>query len=119
MTEIETIVAALQEHLQTAEVIDLGAGRVMRRPVPAITCRDGAVFSVQASEFTYCTPRDNTGPWTAVEVMTISEDVIPRNWEQDDDGIGAWVPIEAVAQEILDRGFLQLTSPAAPAITNE
>jgi hypothetical protein len=109
MTDIESIVAALQAHLQTAETINLGAGRVMRQPVSAITCRDGSVFSVQASEFTYCTPRDNTGPWTAVEVMTITPGVTPRHWEQDDSGIGAWVPIEAVAQEILDRGFLQLT----------
>ena len=30
-------------------------------------CADGFTVSVQASEFSYCTPRDNIGPWTAVE----------------------------------------------------
>lgn len=38
------------------------------RPVPAIACLDGLTLSVQASEFTYCSPRDNYGPWDMFEV---------------------------------------------------
>lgn len=108
--QIDSIVADLQQHLQTAEIHDLGGGHSMRLPVAHITCRDGTVFSVQASEFTYCTPRNNTGPWTAVEVMTITEGVTPRNWTHDaGDNLAGFVPIESVAKEILDRGYLQLT----------
>jgi hypothetical protein len=107
---LEQIVQDLQNHLQSSDVTDLGNQMVYKHPASAITCRDGTVFSVQASEFTYCKPRNNTGPWTHVEVMTISEGVVALNWEQDDSGIGAYVPIESVAQEILDRGYVQLTS---------
>lgn len=106
--EINSIIDALQQHLQSAEVHGFG-DRSFRLPVGHITCRDGTVFSVQASEFTYCTPRNNTGPWTAVEVMTITEGVTPRNWEHDaGDNLAGYVPIEAVAREIHGRGFLQL-----------
>lgn len=108
--EINQIIDAIQQHLQTANVIDVGMGRTFREPVGAITCRDGTQFSVQASEFTYCTPRNNTGPWTSVEVMTLSEGVTPQYWEQDaGDNLAGYVPVEAVAREILARGFLQLS----------
>jgi hypothetical protein len=111
MSDIDQIVADLQAHLQSAEVTDLGMGRTFRLPLPAITCRDGTSFSVQASEFTYCTPRNNEGPWTTVEVMTLTEGAQPRNWEHDaGDNLAGYVPIEAVAQEILDRGYLALTA---------
>lgn len=33
-----------------------------------IAFADGTTLSAQANEFTYCWPRDNTGPWTCVEV---------------------------------------------------
>lgn len=99
---IEEIVSALQAHLSSATVV-----RGHRYPVSAVTCRDGATFSVQAGDYLYCTPRNNVGPWTHVEVMTISEDVTPRNWEQDaGDQLAGWVPIEAVACEIYERGFI-------------
>ena len=36
--------------------------------IPEIVCKDGTTLSVQASEFHYCTPRDNKGPYTHVEI---------------------------------------------------
>jgi hypothetical protein len=33
-----------------------------------LECNDGFTVSVQASEVHYCTPRDNAGPWTHVEL---------------------------------------------------
>lgn len=36
--------------------------------VPAIECADGFTMSVQASRSHYCTPRNDVGPYTAVEV---------------------------------------------------
>jgi hypothetical protein len=108
---IRSVIDDLQAHLQTAEVVELRAGESYRMPVGAITCRDGTQFSVQASRFTYCTPRNDQGPWTAVEVMTLTEGVTPRNWEHDaGDNLAGYVPIEAVAREILDRGYLTLES---------
>lgn len=34
----------------------------------AIVCNDGFQMSVQASEFYYCCPQTNDGPWTHFEV---------------------------------------------------
>ena len=33
-----------------------------------VRCADGFSMSVQASQFNYCNPRSNTGPWESVEV---------------------------------------------------
>lgn len=97
---LDQVISALQTHLSCATVIN-----GYKFPVSAITCRDGVQFSVQASAYTYCRPRNNTGPWTHVEVMTLTDGVKPSNWEHDEDLIGSYVPIEAVAKEILDRGL--------------
>jgi hypothetical protein len=106
-TDLEIVIAAIQKHLDSAEVITLG-GRTMRMPLPPIKCRDGAEFSVQAGEHLYCSPRDNTGPWDSVEVMTISKHAA-TNWDDSGD-VAGWVSIDDVAKEILDRGYLALTA---------
>ena len=107
--QIPEIVEQLQLHLNSAELVDLGQGRQHRLPVPSVRCLDGTEFSIQAGEIVYSTPRSNTGPWLAVEVMTISNGAVP-SWDTDDCQIGAYVPIEQVAAEILRRGFLPLTA---------
>ncbi len=38
------------------------------RQVLPICCADGLEFSAQASAFHYSVPRENQGPWTAVEI---------------------------------------------------
>lgn len=98
-SDLASIRAAILDHLNTAEVI-----RGHRYPVPAIECADGSRMSVQAGEYLYCTPRRNTGPWTQVEVLWLSSGSSPRNWEVDDLKLGAYVDIDLVALEILERG---------------
>ena len=40
-----------------------------KRPVwETVRCADGFNMSVQASQQAYCYPRNNTGPWSEVEV---------------------------------------------------
>lgn len=111
MNTIAQVVEALQAHLNTAEVVGM-PDRSFRMPVAAITCGDGTQFSVQASEFTYCQPRDNQGPWTHVEVMTLTENTEPEHWSHTHAGdqLAGYVPIEAVALEIIARRGLVLTS---------
>jgi hypothetical protein len=107
-TDLEIVIAALQRHLASAKVIQINDFR-MREPLPPIRCRDGAEFSVQAGEHLYCNPRSNYAPWISVEVMTIS-DHTAKNWEDTQGEPAGWVPIEDVAKEILDRGFIALTA---------
>lgn len=96
------IVDAIHEHLMTAEVVG-----DHRCPVTPIECRDGARFSVQASQYHYCSPRNDAGPWTHVEVMPL-DGAIPTKFECATDDVAGYVPIEAVADEILSRGFLAI-----------
>jgi hypothetical protein len=103
MSDIQGIVDALLDHLQTAIVV---CGH--RWPVAAITCRDGAVFSIQAGNYMYCHPRNNTGPWTHVEVMPISANAKPTKFQCEVDDVAGYVPIEKVAAEILSRGYLAI-----------
>jgi hypothetical protein len=110
MDTVDQIVEALQQHLATAEVIDLKImSKSYREPVGPVTCADGTIISIQAGELLYSTPRSNTGPWSAVEVMMISK-VNPTHWDVDGGDVAAFVPIEDVAKEILLRGALALTT---------
>ena len=102
--QLQEVIDDLQAYFLSANVV-LGK---FREPLPHITCRDGAKFSVQVGDGLYCSPRNNQGPWDSVEIMTISNHT-PMNWEDDGD-VAGYVPIESIAQEILDRGFLQLES---------
>ena len=77
--------------------------------VPRIECADGFTMSVQADEFTYCSPRDSVGPWTAVEIGFPSERVEKlMEWAEDDDKptetVYGWVPLEVVAEVVEDHG---------------
>jgi len=77
--------------------------------VPEIKCADGLTMSVQASETHYCTPRDNTGPWTAVEVGFPSRRVralmpYAETKSNPTGTVYAWVPIGIVAQVIAWHG---------------
>lgn len=72
----------------------------------AITCRDGTSISVQASYFHRCTPRNNRGPWTHVEVGYPSA-TPPDSWkdyQEGDDGIYNYIPVELVREFIALHG---------------
>jgi hypothetical protein len=74
-----------------------------------IVCADGFSMSVQASDVAYSAPRNNMGPYTAVEVgYPSSEDSIllqyAENPDHPTDSIYSWVPIETVQQCIEAHG---------------
>lgn len=77
-------------------------------------CVDGTTLSVQASSSHYCTPRDNDGPYTHVEVWNIyatCAPYFPDNWSEkygggDGEPFG-YVPVEEVAAFISAHGGLK------------
>lgn len=90
----------------------VGRGYSFPRHLPRIECADGFHLSAQASELHYSTPRDDTGPWTHVEVGYPSERPEPwAEWskyvENEDDPTGtvyARVPLSLVEQLVVDHG---------------
>lgn len=94
--------------------LELIQQHLMPRPNSSMVCNrnyietaSGTLMSVQASDFHYCLPRDDVGPYTHVEVEhpdAPEEWAALRSWE----AIYACVPIEVAAAEI-DRlgGFAE------------
>jgi hypothetical protein len=87
-----------------------------------IICADGLTFSAQARDSAYCTPRQNKGPWTAVEVGFPSESVdeFMQYAENADDPTGTvygWVPVEVVEQVVEKHGGLMLQESKEAKIT--
>jgi len=96
-----TILELLQQHLTPVPNSSMICNR------NCIETASGTVLSVQASDFHYCLPRDDVGPYTHVEVEhpDAPEEWVPRcSWKP----VYAYVPIEVVAAEI-DRlgGFAE------------
>lgn len=80
------------------------------RVTPAITMADEEEISVQASEFHYCTPREDDAEWTHVEcgfptftpgeaMMEFAEDA-----ENPQGTVYPYTPIEVVVDEINAHG---------------
>jgi hypothetical protein len=74
-----------------------------------IVCADGFSMSVQASDTHYSLPRNDSGPYTSVEVgYPSSEDSILLQYAENPDRptetIYSWVPIETVQQCIEAHG---------------
>ena len=75
-----------------------------------VSCADGFTMSVQASQYTYCTPRfDNAAHYSHVEIGFPSEqepDIM--EWaESPEDPTGSvygWVPVEVVEAVIAKHG---------------
>ena len=76
---------------------------------PQIVCVDLTTLSAQTGENLYCTPRDNIGPWTHVEVGYPSKsppdswaEYFDGDWEKDDrtNCVYGYVPIELVVEFI-------------------
>lgn len=73
-----------------------------------IVCNDGTTLSVQVGESLYCTPRDNEGPWTQVEVGFPSVNP-PESWAEYADGsfpcdVYGYVPVSLVEAFIAKHG---------------
>ena len=90
----------LQKHLATEITTQLGTPYKML--ADSVKCADGTTLSVQASKYHYCTPRDNQGPYTAVEVWCVSSDVTEFEYSEEDPS--AYVPIEDVVRFIENHG---------------
>ena len=79
------------------------------RERPPLRCVDGTTLSVQASARHHCTPRDDTGPYTNVEVTFISR-LPPAHWHiwcsYDQGEIFSQVPVAEVIGFLNDHGGL-------------
>ena len=89
------------------------SGFEIKRTAPHITCGDGTTLSVQAGEYLYCSPRQNRGPYSKVEVGYPSV-APPETWAQYFDGdwspeaacgsVYGYIPVELVREFILAHG---------------
>ena len=100
----------VQDVLALAKVTKYG-NLVWKDLAPRICCMDGTTLSVQASEYTYCTPRSNSGPYSQVEVGYPSrpfDQLLPYiDGDADSDPtatVYGYVPIEIVEEIVADCG---------------
>ena len=75
----------------------------------SVVCADGFRMSVQANETAYCDPRDNTGPYTEVEVgFPNREEPMLKQWAEDPnkltETVYAWVPRQVILNVIAKHG---------------
>jgi len=82
----------------------------MRVHYKRVVCLDGFSMSVQASEFTYCSPRiDNAEKYIAVEVGHPSEEepllmAWAEDWDKPTNTVYGWVPSHVVATVCAKHG---------------
>jgi hypothetical protein len=112
---LEAIIAAGPAHRNPEVLGHISKSSGQYNQNKRIEFENGGSISVQASEFTYCTPRDNTGPYVSVEVGFPEGVHIPDSWEshadywpRDDDDktwrdsqVFGWVPVERIRELIL------------------
>ena len=89
-------------------------------PLPGITCADGFTMSVQAGLFTYCSPRNDVGPWVEVEVgypsspepMLFEYAETPGDWTNT---VYPYTPVQVVANVIeVHGGFKEEAGVVTP-----
>lgn len=81
----------------------------MKKKYDLVKCADGFTMSVQASRGSYCSPRDDTGPYDSVEVgFPSSFDVYLHQYAEDPDKptdtVYGWVPADTVVMCIDAHG---------------
>ena len=83
-------------------------GYVYRNPAPRVDCADGWSVSIQASQYHYCEPRTNAGPWVEFELGYPSEldpELEPFAEEPDTTRtVFAYVPASVVLALIAKHG---------------
>ena len=88
-----------------------------------VVCADGVRLSVQASQYHYSTPREDEGPYSAVEVGYIQDEkdqvvAPPDTWRAHADGsefpnsVYAYVPVEMVEELIASHGGSDCQRPS-------
>jgi hypothetical protein len=80
-----------------------------RKYYKRVVCRDEYSVSVQASEGSYCTPRDDIGPYTAVELgFPTGPDPLLDGYAEDKskptETVYGWVPAGVVRDLIVKHG---------------
>lgn len=104
----------LHAMLQKLPIVNLTGSISMKMQMPRIHCVDGTSLSVQASDGHYCSPRNNSGPYSCVEVGFIDTDVPPSWIEYAEDPenpkgtIFSYIPIELVCFYIAGHGGIDL-----------
>jgi hypothetical protein len=86
------VLRSLAEILASMPAQDVGGDQhsfSIKLQMPKLYLVDGTTLSVQASALHHCTPQNDVGPYSAVEVGFPSADV-PPTWEPYCDG--DWVP---------------------------
>ena len=77
-----------------------------------VYCQSGFNMSIQASERSYCTPKDSAGPYTHVEIgfpNTIEEMIIGFAEDPDNptETVYGWVPAGLVQALIIKHGGIE------------
>lgn len=85
-----------------------GGREISYEPRKRITCNDGTTLSVQVGTNLYCTPRDDNGEYTHVEVGFPSV-IPPDSWRDYGDGefpcdVYGYVPVQLVEEFIAMHG---------------
>ena len=89
------------------------------RMAPALRMKDGLFISVQATSRHYCTPREDFGPWTHVEVGFPNRELpeimeYAENSANPTETVYGWVPVEIVEKIINDAGGVVLLESRRP-----
>lgn len=83
-------------------------GTIRTAVVPRFRCADGTSLSVQASEGHYSSPREDTGPWTHVEVWCVVSPAgracHPRSFGENTGQPYTFVPVAKVNAYIRRHG---------------
>ncbi len=106
----------LQKHLG-AKAEEITAGVTYKENAPRLTMANGESLSVQASRTHYCSPREDAGPYSKVEVGFPSvappdswAEYFDGDWENEDrtGSVYGYVPIELVAEFIEANGGIDV-----------
>ena len=79
---------------------------------PRTICPDGFSVSIQANQGAYCTPRDNIGPWTHVELGYPSSEPPKYIWGYAEDtdyktsSVYGYVPVVLVRMMLKEHGLV-------------
>ena len=114
MNKTKLIVDQINDHILKDRVPQPGPYRLYA--VDHITCESGLQISVQGSGAHYCSPKNDVGPYTAVEVLVcnlpdrgrkVMEQFFEKQSNDGDTYNMGWVPIEDVANLIIANGGIK------------
>jgi hypothetical protein len=85
---------------------------MLPRRYAALVCEDGFSVSIQAGERSYCSPRNDIGPYTAVELgFPNEEDPLIIPWAEDGSDLKGtvygYVPVDIVLEMITNHGGIK------------